>query len=124
MHGAIRAPPLRHASARTTRGAMYVRRMLPQVLLAVVLLVGQQAGYEHTVSHLEAGRASGKGKQLPHTKACIKCGLSAQLGTGLLSNALPFLGAARSACDALVLSEAFHPAAPRRFLSRAPPAPL
>ena len=103
---------------------MSVRRVLPQVLLAVALLVGQQAGYEHTVSHLEAGRAPGKEKQLPHTKACIKCGLSAQLGNGLLSNALPFMGAAQSACKALVLSQNFRPAAPRRFLSRAPPASL
>jgi len=101
-----------------------VRRVLPQILLAVALLVGQQAGYEHTVSHLEAGRTSGKGKQLPHTKACIKCGLSAQLGTGLLSHPLPLMRAARSGCEASILSGAFHPAAPRRFLSRAPPVSL
>jgi len=101
-----------------------LRRVLAQVVLAVVLLIAQQAGYEHTVSHLEAGRASGKQKQLPHTKACIKCGLSAQLGTGLLSNPLPLVLAPLSTCEALVLSRAFYPAAPRRFLSRAPPVSL
>jgi hypothetical protein len=103
---------------------MSLRRVLPQVLLAIVLLVAQQAGYEHAVSHLEAGGATGKEKQLPHTKACIKCGLSAQQGNGLLGNPLPLIRAAGSICVALILSRVFYPAAPRRFLSRAPPASL
>lgn len=99
-------------------------RALRQVVMAVGLLVAQQAGYEHALSHLEQGSSTSKEKQLPHTKACIKCGLSAQLGTGLLSNPAPFMFAADAACGALLLSRAFYPTAPRRFLSRAPPASL
>jgi hypothetical protein len=104
-------------------GALSLKRALRHVLLAVVLLVAQQAGYEHALSHFEQSSPS-KEKQLPHTKACTKCGLSAQLGTGLLSNPGTFVSAAGSACVPLRRFQAFHPAAPRRFLSRAPPASL
>ena len=103
---------------------MSLKRALPHIVMVVVLLVAQQAGYEHALSHFEQSSPASKKKQLPHTKACDKCGLSAQLGTGLLSNPGTFISAARSACGALVLSRAFHPTAPRWFLSRAPPASL
>jgi hypothetical protein len=103
---------------------MSLKRALPHVVMAVVLLVAQQAGYEHALSHFEQSSPASKEKQLPHTKACDRCGLSAQLGTGLLSNPALFISAARSACGALLLSRAFHPTAPRRFLSRAPPASI
>ena len=104
--------------------ALYLKRALPKIVMAVVLLTGQQAAYEHALSHIELGSASSKQKQLPHTKACIKCGLSAQLETGLLGNAASFAVPALIACGALQPSQAFHPEAPRRFLSRAPPVSL
>lgn len=103
---------------------MSLMRALRHVVMAAVLLVAQQAGYEHTLSHFGQSAPTSKEKRLPHTKACDKCGLSAQLGTGLLGNPATFIPAARSACGALLLSQAFHPSAPRRFLSRAPPASL
>ncbi len=106
------------------RAVLFPRRTLPHIVMAVVLLFAQQAAYDHALSHVEQGSPASKQKQLPHTKACIKCGLSAQLGTGLLGNAANFAAPARVACGALPLSKAFHPAAPRRFLSRAPPASL
>jgi len=101
-----------------------LKRALRHVLLAVVLLVAQQAGYEHALSHFDQSSPASKKKQVPHTNACSKCGLSAQLGTGLLSNPETLIPAARSACVALRRFQAFHPTAPRRFLSRAPPASL
>jgi len=101
-----------------------LKRALPKIVMALVLLIGQQAAYEHALSHVEQDSPSNKQKHLPHTKACIKCGLSAQLGTGLLGNATSFAAAVPIARGALQLSQAFHPAAPRRFLSRAPPVSL
>ena len=107
---------------RVARAALSLKRALPHVVMAVVLLIAQQAAYEHALSHIE--QDSPAGKHLPHTKACIKCGLSAQLGTGLLSNAVTFVPLARIARGPSLLAQTFRPAAPRRFLSRAPPASL
>ena len=101
-----------------------MKRALPKIVMALVLLIGQQAAYEHALSHVEQDSPSNKQKHLPHTKACIKCGLSAQLDTGLLGNAVPFIPEARSSGSALLLVQAFYPATPRRFLSRAPPVSL
>ena len=103
---------------------MSLKRALPHVVMAVVLMLAQQAGYEHALSHFDQSSPASKKKQVPHTNACSKCGLSAQLGTGLLSNPGTLIRAARSECRALLLSQAFHPTAPRRFLSRAPPVSL
>lgn len=103
---------------------MSVKRAVPYVLMAFVLLVAQQAGYEHALSHFDQSSPASKEKQLPHTKACIKCGLSAQLGTGLVSEPALFVPAERFACAVLVPCPGFHPAAPRRYLSRAPPVSL
>ena len=102
---------------------MCLKRALPYVVMAVVLVVAQQVGYEHALSHFDQSSPANK-KQLPHTKGCTKCGLSAQLSTGLLSNPGTLITTASSNCVTLQLSRAFHPAAPRRFLSRAPPVSL
>ena len=109
---------------RAARGALSLKRALPHIVMTVALLIAQQAAYEHALSHGEHSSPNGKQKHLPHTKACIKCGLSAQLGTGLLGNAVTFVPLARIPCGPLLLCQAFHPAPPRRFLSRAPPTPL
>jgi len=105
---------------RIARVTLSLKRALSHVAVAVVLLLAQQAGYEHALSHFEQSSPASSQKQPPHN-ACIKCGLSAQLDTGLLGRAVTFVPAAGIARGTLVLSQAFYPGAPRRFLSRAPP---
>ena len=103
---------------------MSVKRVLPHVLIVLALLVAQHGGYEHALSHFDKKPPTNQNKQLPHTKVCDRCGLSAQLGAGLFSDLALFVVEARCACGTLLLSQAFHPTAPRRFLSRAPPPSL
>jgi len=100
------------------------RRSSLNILVALFLLIAQQAAYTHALSHFDHRAPSTEHKQLPHSKACERCGLAAQLGTGLLSQSAAFLSVATYACTTFHLSRAFHPTAPRRFLSRAPPSLL
>ena len=101
-----------------------VRRSSLNVLIALFLLIAQQAAYTHALSHFDHRAPTTENKQLPHSKACERCGLAAQLGTGLLSQSAAFLSVATYVCTTLHLSRAYHPTAPRRFLSRAPPSLL
>jgi hypothetical protein len=98
-----------------------MQRAFLNALMVAFLLIAQQAAYTHALSHFDHRAPSTENKQLPHTKACERCGLSAQLGTGLLSLATAFLSVATFDREASHLSQTFYPAAPRRFLSRAPP---
>ncbi|PWT71368.1 MAG: hypothetical protein C5B46_08270 [Proteobacteria bacterium] len=100
---------------------MSLRRILAHLLLALTVLIGQQAMLAHAASHpIES--PSSKGKQLPHGKACEQCMLSAQLGTGVASSGLPSLlrsvaaGAIAHLAQPLVTTET-----PAFFDSRAPP---
>lgn len=58
-------------------------------MLAFALLFAQQGGFAHELSHF-AHDASQTGKQLPHSKACEQCATYSQLGTGAVSQAVPF----------------------------------
>ena len=118
----LRSPGARNniVSALTHKG--WVSSL--NILVALSLLIAQQAAYTHALSHFDHRAPSTENKQLPHSKACERCGLAAQLGTGLLSHSAAFLSVATYACTTLHLSRAFHPTAPRRFLSRAPPSLL
>ncbi|MGZ3159533.1 MAG: hypothetical protein ACXU7D_09230 [Burkholderiaceae bacterium] len=98
------------------------RQILP-VLLAFLLLVSQQMGYAHTVSHLSDGsRHSQQNKQLPIEQVCDQCLAFAQIGSALTSHA--FLVFADAAPSPVSLSHTAPILVPRTvcaFHSRAPP---
>ena len=56
--------------------AMKAPRTLP-LLVALTLLLGQQAGFAHALSHLDPGSQSKEG--LAHTSLCAKCASFEQL---------------------------------------------
>jgi len=103
---------------------MNLRRTLTNLLLALAVLLGQQAMLAHAASHLVQPPAS-QDKQFPHGKACEQCMLSAPLGAGVTSAGMLPLPRT-DAADAI----ANRPAAvltadtPSFFDSRAPPRAL
>jgi hypothetical protein len=62
-------------------------RQILSVLLALLLLLTQQMGYAHTVSHLSgSGHLSQQNKHLPIEQACEQCLAFAQIGSALTSH--------------------------------------
>ena len=55
-------------------------RALP-IVLALALLLGQQAGYAHALSHLNTGDPAKE--QLSHSSLCAKCSTFQQLSSAL-----------------------------------------
>ena len=106
---------------RIPAAAMSLKRALPSLLIALFLLVTQQTACIHELSRLDRRSPDTQDKQHSHTKACLECGLLAQLGTGLTSNIATPLPMGESACAASYCPRDFYPSIPRRFLSRAPP---
>jgi hypothetical protein len=99
-----------------------MKRALANVLMVFFLLVAQQAGYAHALWHFDHRSPASQDKQLPHTKVCGQCSLSAQLGTGLLGNSITRFAAAAAISVVSCPSQVVYLPTPRRFLSRAPPA--
>jgi hypothetical protein len=95
------------------------------VLLACLLVVIQQLGFAHALSHLanpNSQQSSRKDTQHPAEKVCIECVVFAQIGAGLTGQAPRVAAAAPQlevvAAPARVFDPEFIPA----FQSRAPPA--
>ena len=65
---------------------MQARRAIMHLLLALFLLLSQQAAFSHAATHL--GSPASQDKQLPHSKVCDQCVQGAQLGTALLDSCL------------------------------------
>ena len=63
---------------------MTAHRALP-LLLAITLLLGQQAGLAHALSHLDPDALSKGG--LPHTTLCEKCSTFGQLSSAVPGSA-------------------------------------
>jgi hypothetical protein len=94
------------------------------LLLAFVLLLGQQAAFAHAVTHLGSAPAS-QDKQLPHGKACDQCVQGAQLGAALLDGgSQPAWSGAPENCVAFFANSVCLPRLLPSFHSRAPPASL
>lgn len=98
-----------------------MKRTLQSLLVVVCLLIVQQTGYIHELSHLDRNSPVSQGKHSPHTKACVECGLLAQVGTGLASKIATPHTTNEPACAIAHRSWVYYTGIPRRFLSRAPP---
>jgi hypothetical protein len=99
-----------------------MKRALADVLMVLCLLIAQQAGYAHALWHFDHRSPASQDKQLPHTKVCGQCALSAQLGTGLLGHSTTRIATAAATSAVFGPSHIVYLATPRRFMSRAPPA--
>ncbi len=102
--------------------AMHARRALLHLLLALFLLLSQQAGFAHAVTHLGSAPAS-QDKQLPHGKICDQCVQGAQLGSALVDTSPDAGWIHAPGSHFIVVPAALH--CPRfvcPFSSRAPPA--
>lgn len=102
-----------------------LRQFAIRLLLAFSLLLSQQLGMAHAVTHLSSDLSSSGGhdKQLPSEMQCAQCHAFASIGAGLVSPPFSWLAALDSqwvfvaAPDALPLRRLI-----RAFDSRAPPA--
>ncbi|HJV87390.1 MAG TPA: hypothetical protein VJ698_18120 [Noviherbaspirillum sp.] len=102
---------------------MNARRVLAQFAF-VLLLLSQQLGITHAISHLSSAAASGKvqDKQLPAELQCEQCLAFAAIGAGLVGSPpqVPLLAAPAETGIAIPLVAQLPPV-PRAFDSRAPP---
>ncbi len=91
----------------------------------MLLLVSQQLGITHAISHLSSIATSGKvqDKQLPADLQCEQCLAFAAIGAGLAGSP-PELALLAAPCETGVAIPlvAQLPPVPRAFDSRAPPA--
>lgn len=112
------------ASAASISPTVIVRRAFAHIAFAFLLLVSQQLGMAHAVSHLSQDSRSGsvQKKQLPAELQCDQCLAFAAIGAGLTSSppSLPQFLAPRETSVEVPLAKEL-PAAPRAFDSRAPP---
>jgi hypothetical protein len=116
--------PVALANAVLIFSTVTLRRAFAHIAFAFLLLVSQQLGMAHAVSHLSQDSRSGnvQKKQLPAELQCDQCLAFAAIGAGLtgsLPSAPQFL-APRETSVEVPLAKAL-PAAPRAFDSRAPP---
>lgn len=103
--------------------AVRIRRYIQHALLALLLLLSQQMGIAHAVSHLSnANHKISQNKQLPIEQTCEQCLVYAQIGSALTSPAtLPLVDAVARLVIDTVLLQHFSPATIFAFHSRAPP---
>jgi len=100
--------------------AMWSRRGFTNIALIFALLIAQQGGFAHALSHLHQ-KSPLHDTQVPQGKACSACGLFAQAGNGAVGTAAIVAPLGRSAGAMPHLEQGFQPSPLRRFLSRAPP---
>jgi hypothetical protein len=101
-------------------------RTVIHIAFAFLLLLSQQLGISHAITHVSAGANSGslQKKQLPAEKQCEQCLAFAALDSGLTSSSPSFLRPADPIdAYAAVLLIGPLPSAILAFESRAPPFP-
>ncbi|OIP18039.1 MAG: hypothetical protein AUK53_01460 [Betaproteobacteria bacterium CG2_30_59_46] len=98
-------------------------RLILFVCLAFALLVAQQGAALHALSHFADGvpGQSQQGKHLPHSPACDKCVVYADIGSAAPSSPLVFATQETTAVLAAVLFLLFFSSPLYSYLSRAPP---
>ncbi|KIF81850.1 hypothetical protein [Noviherbaspirillum autotrophicum] len=103
---------------------MKLRQTATHVVLALLLLLSQQLGIAHAVSHLTTQSTSGvaQQKQLPPELQCDQCLAFAAIGSAV--NAAPhafFIGLAANPFEVGLAPFRLLPPTIRAFDSRAPP---
>jgi hypothetical protein len=111
-----------HFRTGAYQSVMQARRALFHLLLALFLLLGQQAAFSHAATHF-GGAPAKQDQKLPDGKACDQCVQAAQLGAALLDSchADDWSASALASGDS-VPGTVCVPRLVRSFLSRAPPA--
>lgn len=102
---------------------MKISRLFFPALLALVLLLSQQMGYAHDISHLsDTSRNTSQNKQLPAEQVCDQCLAFAQIGAALTSQPVGFFADRIPGAAPLVgLTQIVAPRTVCVFHSRAPP---
>lgn len=102
---------------------MSLSRLSLSLLFICSLLLAQQSGREHTLSHALAGQSQ-QDKQAPHAHNCELCALDAQLGSALNSADIAFILAHLPAPTWTQSNVSFQAAHAFTATARGPPAPL
>jgi hypothetical protein len=100
------------------------RNIAPALLLAIALLLGQQAAQLHDLSHAIQGVEKGSQQQYPGSDSCEKCSLYAPFSGAAAAFVVAILALSAAIVAALA---SFLPALSRTVVSsrsRAPPAPF
>lgn len=99
-------------------------RLLPFLILAFALLLSQQGAAVHALSHLGESLPSHsqQNKQLPHSPACDKCVLYADVGAALAANALAIPATSAQISHLAIPAPVVQSQLIRRYHARAPPA--
>ena len=102
---------------------MTLRKYLLPLLLALLLLGAQQAGWTHALSHLgEQTNSASQPKQVPADKLCQQCLAFAQIGSALQRATVVLFAPPLEDCLPLTRAAYHAPVAKRfDFQSRAPP---
>jgi hypothetical protein len=93
-------------------------RALP-IVLAFALLLGQQAGYAHALSHLKVSDAAKE--QLSHSSLCAKCSTFQQLSSALPPTACIAVEQRHDLVEPRVVARESVSRTVTVFRSRAPP---
>ena len=105
---------------------MKVHRTFVHIAFAFLLLLSQQLGMSHAITHLsaDASASSTQKKQLPAERQCEQCLSFAALDSGLTGSPPAFQRPADPIdVDVKVMLAAPRPANIRAFEARAPPSP-
>jgi len=102
---------------------MSFRPALLKALLVFLLLVTQQMGLAHALSHLSGARqGSSQDQHLPGSEHCDQCLAFAATGSGITSHAVVFSpGLFGDVALSKLATWSFSPPANRPFEARAPP---
>lgn len=102
-----------------------IRQTILHVLLALLLLLSQQMGAAHAVSHLAPDNYQGKSQdqRLPNEKPCDQCVAFAHIGSALTNPPLVFFTEPAANAAPIATPYAAHARGiALAFRSRAPPA--
>jgi hypothetical protein len=99
-----------------------IHRTIHHALLALLLLLSQQMGISHEVTHLASKPGSQTGQPVPLEKSCDQCLAFASIGSALTGNGLlPLVQALAVTVFAIIPGPRYFPAFVSAYHSRAPP---
>jgi hypothetical protein len=101
-----------------------IRRVFAHIAFAFLLLISQQLGMTHAISHIssEIGAGASQKKQLPAELQCEQCLAFASLGSALTGDPPSVAQQFLPSAEPLAASQLEPlPSSPRPFDSRGPP---